>query len=135
MKASVSKECEKCGKYYYGNVSEREISCSFCNEEKIFISSKDWPFKMCPYCDCTEFYRRKDFNQLVGCLIILIGAIFVPFTFGLSLVALLILDYLLYKRVQEILVCYKCQAEFRNFGLIKGNIDQFDHHTAELYEN
>ena len=65
----------------------------------------------------------------------MVGAIFVPFTFGLSLVALLILDYLLYKRVQEILVCYKCQAEFRNFGLIQGDINQFDHHIAELYEN
>tara|TARA_B100000700_G_scaffold227001_1_gene250605 strand:- start:18424 stop:18834 length:411 start_codon:yes stop_codon:yes gene_type:complete len=136
LKASIIKECDQCGEYYFGYIEgQKEIACSFCNEERIIVNSNDWPFKVCPFCDCAQFYKRKDFNQLIGCFIIIIGAIFVPFTFGLSLVILLILDYLLYKKVSEILVCYKCQTEFRNFGLIEKNIDQFNHHIAELYEH
>lgn len=70
----------------------------------------------------------------MGCLIILIGALLVPFTYGLSLPALLLVDWLLYRRVAEVTVCYKCGVEFRDFGVIPESVKVFDHHIAELYE-
>lgn len=132
--ASVSKECEQCGEFYGGEANGVAISCPKCGVETIVVAANDWSFKKCAYCDCKQLYKRKDFNQLIGCLIILVGAFFVPFTYGISLIALSIFDYLLYRRVPEILVCYKCGTEFRGFGVIPVAIDQFDHHIAELYE-
>ncbi len=132
--ASVSKECNECGKYYSGEADGAAVRCPKCGEEELSVSSGDWPFQRCPCCDCHQFYRRKDFNQIIGCLIILVGALFVPFTYGLSLIVLSLLDYLLYRKVPELLVCYKCGAEYRRFGALPEEIEVFDHHIAELYE-
>ena len=56
-----------------------------------------------------------------------------PFTYGLSLVVVAIIDCLLYKRIQDEAVCYKCREEFKNVD-IPERIKPFDHHIAELYE-
>jgi len=53
-------------------------------------------FSKCPHCKCEHFYRQKDFNRAIGCLVILIGAVFVPLTYGLSLVIVAIADWILY---------------------------------------
>lgn len=132
--ASVSKECSKCGNYYCVEADGPAVQCHRCRKETLTVSSDGWPFETCLCCSCHQFYRRKDFNQIIGCLIILVGAIFVPFTYGLSLIALSLLDYLLYRKVPVVLVCYKCGAEYRGFGLLPNEIDVFDHHVGELYE-
>ena len=63
------------------------------------------------------------------------GALFVPVTYGLSLVVVLLVDLILYRRVAELIVCYKCGAEFRGFGPIPETIELFNHHIGELYES
>ena len=70
----------------------------------------------------------------MGCLIILVGAVFVPVTYGLSLVALFLLDLLLYSRIKDSIECYKCKNEYKNVVVPK-NMMSFDHHIAEIYEN
>lgn len=90
-------------------------------------------FSKCPHCECEHFYRQKDFNRAIGCLVILIGAVFVPQTYGLSLVIVAIADWILYRRVADMVVCYKCREEFINID-IPEHITPFDHHIAELYE-
>lgn len=132
--SSVSKECDVCSKYYGTEADGTVVLCPQCGEEELSVFSGDWPFKRCPCCESHKFYRRKDFNQIIGCLIILVGAIFVPFTYGLSLIALSLLDYLLYRKVPELLICYKCGAEFRGFGPLPEDVAVFDHHIGELYE-
>jgi len=87
----------------------------------------------CPKCDCKHLYKKKDFNQFLGCLIILVGAVFVPITYGLSLVLLFFLDLLLYSRIKDSIECYKCKTEYKNVAVPK-NLNNFDHHTAEIYE-
>ena len=78
-------------------------------------------------------FIKKDFNQALGCLVILIGAIFVPITYGLSLVVVFLFDLLLYRRVKDSIECYKCRAEFKNVDVPK-HLEDFDHHVAEMYE-
>lgn len=90
-------------------------------------------FDQCPHCNCTHFYRQKDFNRSIGCLVILAGAVLVPFSYGLSLVVVAMIDWFLYKRVPDEAVCYKCRDVFKNVS-IPENIKPFDHHIAELYE-
>lgn len=67
-------------------------------------------------------------------MIVLLGALLVPFTYGLSLPVLILVDWILYRRVPDVAVCYRCGAEYRQFGSIPRTIGKFDHHTAELYE-
>ena len=88
----------------------------------------------CPECGCKDLYKKKDFNQTFGCLIILVGAVFVPVTYGLSLVVLFLLDLLLYSRIKDSIECYKCKTEYKNVVVPK-NMMSFDHHIAEIYEN
>lgn len=90
-------------------------------------------FEHCPHCECKHFYRQKNFNRAIGCLIILAGAIFVPFTYGLSLMVVALIDWFLYKRVPDEAVCYKCREIFNDVKL-PAHIKPFDHHIAELYE-
>lgn len=93
----------------------------------------EFDFSQCSLCGCEHFYRQKDFNKAIGCLVILSGAVLVPFTYGLSLVVVAIIDWLLYKRISDEAVCYKCREEFKNVD-IPECIKSFDHHIAELYE-
>ena len=124
----------------------KNIVCEVCKIEKSFseaihykecyepnLFKKDLNFSVCPICGCKDLYRKKDFNQALGCIIILIGAIFVPFTYGISLLALSLLDFLLYKRVKDAIECYGCKSEYKNIN-VPTNIKSFDHHKAELYE-
>ncbi len=93
----------------------------------------EFDISKCPHCNCKHFYRQKDFNKVIGCFVILTGAVFVPFTYGLSLLLVAVIDWFLYKRVADEAVCYKCREEFKNIE-IPDNIKPFDHHIAELYE-
>lgn len=90
-------------------------------------------FDKCPHCDCEHFYRQKDFNRAIGCLVILSGAVLVPLTYGLSLVVVAIIDWILYNRVPDEAVCYKCREVFKDIE-IPESMKPFDHHIAELYE-
>ena len=41
------------------------------------------------------------------------GAVLVPFTYGLSLPVVFLIDLILYRRVADMAVCYLCRAEYR----------------------
>ena len=107
------------------------IHCKECNNPNLF--EEDMDFSICPICGCKDLYRKKDFNQANGCIIILIGAILVPWTYGISLLVLSLLDFFLYKRVKDSVECYKCKSEYKNI-VVPAEIKSFDHHTADLYE-
>ena len=91
-------------------------------------------FKKCPACSGSHFYREKDFNRLLGCGIIIFGILLVPFTYGISLAIVALVDWFLYSRIQDTIVCYNWQGEFFGINSIPENITSFDHHIAELYE-
>ena len=124
----------------------KNIDCEVCKSEKFFsdaihckecknpnLFEKNIDFSICPICDCKDLYRKKDFNQAVGCIIILIGAILVPWTYGVSLLVLSLVDFFLYQRVKDSVECYKCKSEYKNIA-VPTQIKSFDHHIAELYE-
>ncbi|MBT7872385.1 MAG: hypothetical protein HN647_03710 [Candidatus Marinimicrobia bacterium] len=123
-------DCEKCNKVK--TLPEDGFSCDRCENPDLINRSFD--FKECPVCGGKQFYKRKDFNSALGCIMVLIGALFVPLTYGLSLLVVAILDWALYRKISNSVVCYLCKAEFKKFGNIPEFINVFDHHTAELYE-
>ena len=131
----IARECGDCSKYYRIDYkTQSSMQCPYCKREKKEFSPNTNIFSQCIFCAGTKFYRQKDFNQLIGCLIVLTGAILVPYTYGISLPILILVDWILYSRVSNMIVCYKCKTEFKNTGVIPESITNFDHHTAELYE-
>ena len=74
--------------------------------QKENIDQNDWDnfmvFEKCPACESSHFYLQKDFNKILGCGIIIVGIIFVPMTYGLSLAVVALMDWLLYNQVPDI---------------------------------
>lgn len=69
----------------------------------------------CAACDHRELYFQKDFNRRTGITLVVLGSIFVPWTYGLSLLGVTILDYVVWRIVKDVIVCYECQAVHRGY--------------------
>ena len=71
----------------------------------------------CAACDHDQLYFQKDFNRTTGIALVVVGAIFVPWTYGASLLAVTILDYIVWRVVKNVIVCYQCQAVHRGYPI------------------
>ena len=67
----------------------------------------------CPACNGPHLYKQKDFNRKLGLAILLLGIGGAYFTYGLSLLAVTVFDWWLYRRVDEVGCCYQCQGQYR----------------------
>jgi hypothetical protein len=72
-------------------------------------------FRKTSACDHDQLYFQKDFNRATGIAIIVVGAVFAPWTYFLSLVGVTILDYIVWRIVKNVIVCYRCQAVHRGY--------------------
>ena len=94
----------------------------------------------CPVCDGADFYIRKDFDPKVGLAVVIVGALISAgfYWFGRDLIAYGILasaaliDLVVYGRLKDVTVCYRCHSEFR--GSYARAAPAFDLHTADLLE-
>ena len=84
-------------------------------------------------CGCRHLYRRKDFNQLLGLALVMLGALLGVLISYWFLLAFSLLDWVMYRRIADLAACYRCAAELRG---VEGAalLEVFDHHTAEIYE-
>ena len=73
------------------------------------------PAAHCIACGSNRMYSQKDFNRVLGVAIVAVGAVLSPWTYGLSLVVCMGIDYALYFVVPEITVCYACDAIHHGF--------------------
>lgn len=69
----------------------------------------------CLACGKPELYTRKRFPRSWGIVIVVVAAVFAPFTHYLSLAVAAVLDWLLYQFSSEEMVCYVCEAEHHGF--------------------
>jgi hypothetical protein len=78
----------------------------------------------CAVCGNPEMYKKKDFPHALG-LLILAGACLaslVPYSFYMIwlvwaiLLGSLAFDFLLYRLVGDVVVCYRCQAHYRGLS-------------------
>ena len=134
MSPSIARHCPHCKKYAQLEVGEgKTILCPHCTQVWGEIESLKDIFEQCPICQCRQFYLSKDFNQALGCLVIVIGIILVPLTYGLSLPVFALVDWLLFQRVKTTTVCYQCGSEFREFQTQK-RFKSFKHHIGLKYD-
>ena len=120
------------------------IICGRCGREIPLALTEalrtDHAVDRCPICQGGDFYTRKDFDPKLGVTVVVIGAFIsaVFYWFGRDLIAYSILaaaaliDLVVYGRLKEVTVCYRCHSEFR--GTYQRTAPAFDLHTADVLE-
>lgn len=135
MNASITTRCLQCHQYTTIDPAvTKNITCSKCQKQLGTIKEGEYFLEHCPICDCRQFYLMKDFNQMLGCGVMLIGIILVPFTYGLSLPVFALIDWLIYRKYPQIIVCYRCACEFRGFPEKEKTLKPFMHHIGLKYD-
>jgi hypothetical protein len=120
------------------------IKCGGCGRELALSIGDalraDRAVDSCPVCGGADFYTRKDFDPKIGLTLVIIGALIsaVFYWFGRDFIAYGILggaaliDLIVYGRLKEVTVCYRCHSEFR--GTFEHKAVAFDLHTADVLE-
>jgi hypothetical protein len=139
-------KCPKCdaGLPVGAREAPGSIKCGGCGRELPLSFSEvlraDTGVDICPVCRGTDFYIRKDFDPKVGLTVVIIGALTSAafYWFGRDLIAYSVLasavlvDLVVYGRLGDVTVCYRCHSEFR--GTYQRTAPHFDLHTADVLE-
>ncbi|HXH38267.1 MAG TPA: hypothetical protein VNN08_06540 [Thermoanaerobaculia bacterium] len=113
---SVHFLCLQCEQRLGRDAGEVSRPCDFCGAANgVAAPEADAIIDRCGSCGHEELYFQKDFNRKTGIALVVIGSIFVPWTYGLSLLGVTILDYIVWRIVKDVIVCYDCQAVHRGY--------------------
>jgi hypothetical protein len=114
--ASVHFLCTSCENRVARDAGEPPRACEHCGAATPATAPADESIiDHCAACGHDELYFQKDFNRTTGIALVAVGAVFVPWTWGLSLLAVTILDYIVWRVVKDVIVCYRCQAVHRGY--------------------
>ncbi|HQQ76969.1 MAG TPA: hypothetical protein PLB01_06410 [Thermoanaerobaculia bacterium] len=113
----------------------RKSSISFSHSPVVISGEK---IDSCSRCKSTAFYVQKDFDQRVGCAVLALGAALALLAAwklgGVWLVPVLLvfaaLDFVLARRVPPVVICYRCDTEYRDVP-DAGSYKPYDPHVAE----
>ena len=127
----VTITCSECGSAIsvYPSKQAKVAKCGVCSHEEgvnFDANHEKGLLKDCPVCERKDFYSQKDFNRKLGVLFFIIAAILSIWTYGLSLVALWLVDFFLFRKIGNIAVCYKCGTIFRKIENMN-EIPPYDH--------
>jgi hypothetical protein len=142
----ITLKCPGCGAKLPVDAAEAPggVRCGGCGREMpVHLTAavrEDRVIDACPLCVGADFYVRKDFDPKVGLTVVIIGALISAgfYWFGLDLIAYSVLagaaliDLVIYRRLGDVTVCYRCHAEFR--GAYRRTAGAFDLHTADVLE-
>ncbi len=138
---SVQITCKNCGSSVevQPSLDAKFAQCGVCHHStEICFEESHMQNKLvkCPVCSRQDFYKQKDFNRKIGVLLFVIAAILSIWTYGLSLVVLYLVDMFLFKKLGFVVVCYKCNTNFRNIENLEA-IRDFDHemHDRIVYSD
>ncbi len=115
---SVHFLCLNCERRLARNAGEPPSPCSFCGTASSVVAPPaEALIDRCAACTHDQLYFQKDFNRRTGIALVAVGAVFVPWTYGLSLLGVTILDYIVWRVVKDVIVCYQCQAVHRGYPI------------------
>ena len=128
---SVQITCTNCGSSVevHPDQHAHKVTCEVCKhtmEVKFNSEHEQGILKECPVCSRQDFYKQKDFNRVIGVALFVIAAILSIWTYGLSLVALYLVDLFLFRKLAMVAICYKCRTNFRNLSNMS-EIRDYDH--------
>jgi hypothetical protein len=114
--ASVHFLCKQCERRLGREAGEPASPCQRCGTESAVVApSEGTIIERCSACGHEQLFFQKDFNRRTGIALVILGSIFVPWTYGLSLLGVTILDYIVWRLVKDVIVCYDCQAVHRGY--------------------
>ncbi len=106
------------------------LSCGACHQD--LAPALDEQLGRCPTCRSDELYAQRDFNRKVGVAAVVVAVLLAWPTRGLSLLALVIIDFALHQIVPPIAICYRCHCIVR--GAQHGpTIEGFDMAIEDKY--
>jgi hypothetical protein len=138
-------ECPKCGAINHVPWDgSAVVSCRACGEARELHRDvvQDGSLRACPWCATEDLYVQKDFPQGLGLLIVVVGfavaTVFwffeMPIPTYSVLLASALLDMVLYYRVPNVTICYRCLSQYRGAGSNPGNrFHPFDLAIGERY--
>jgi hypothetical protein len=113
---SVHFLCLQCEKRLARDAGEAPRACEQCGAENAVVAPPaNAIIDRCAACGHDQLYFQKDFNRTLGIAIIAVGAVLVPWTYYLSLLGVTVLDYVVWRIVKNVIVCYRCQAVHRGY--------------------
>ena len=141
---NITFSCPKCDADARLNVStlDKQFVCPHC-QQAIRIPEgayHDGSLDRCLVCPSTDLYVRKDFPQRLGVALVAVGVVGssiawaytnIFWTFGI-LFATALIDVVLYMIVGDSLMCYRCQAQYRQLEDM-GRHEGFNLETHERY--
>ncbi len=94
----------------------------------------------CAFCGNRAFFLQKDFDQRIGCLLLAVSlgvALSIGWRFGWIwftpvLLATVVVDWIVARRIRPVTICYRCDAEYRDIPLNPRH-RAYDPHVAERY--
>lgn len=114
--ATVHFLCTHCDTDLGREAGEAARPCEHCGTPSSVTAPPEGAIiDRCAACAHEELYFQKDFNRKTGIALVVLGSIFVPWTWGLSLLGVTILDYIVWRIVKDVIVCYECQAVHRGY--------------------
>jgi hypothetical protein len=114
---SVHFLCEECDTRLTAEAGDPQGgACEACGRQhQVEGPVAGHPIASCAACGCDELYYQKDFNRTTGLVLVIIGAVLVPWTYAISLVVVTAIDFFLYYKLGDVTVCYACRAVHRGY--------------------
>jgi hypothetical protein len=130
---SVQITCPSCGSSIeiHPDHNAHKVDCGVCKhvmDVNFKVEHESGVLKECPVCTRQDFYKQKDFNRIIGVILFIIAAILSIWTYGMSLVALYLVDLFLFRKLALVAICYKCKTNFRNLT----NMDEIRDYDHEM---
>jgi hypothetical protein len=129
--------CSRCStRNYFEPLPDSK--CFSCNDKLLkhptdsFLS--DGKLNQCPLCGSDHLYKQKDFNRKIGVFILVLGVLGSFYTYGISLLVVTVIDWMLYRYVSEAGICYQCRNVFRKSPEIE-KLPGFDLELHDYYRN
>ncbi|MDO9183698.1 MAG: hypothetical protein Q7U04_14890 [Bacteriovorax sp.] len=136
--------CKNCGSgvHVYPSLEAKIVKCEVCqNEQTVHFDQNhiESILKDCPSCERKDFYSQKDFNRKLGVIFFVIAALISTFMLWKGMgpqwylstfIVLYALDFFLFRRLNQIAICYKCDAIFRDVK----NIDEIQGFNHEMHD-
>lgn len=142
--------CKNCGSgiHVYPSMDASLVKCDiYQHETEIHFDNNQIEsiLKDCPGCGRQDFYSQKDFNRKLGVIFFVIAAIIStvmlwkgmgPQWYLSTFIVLYAVDFFLFRKLNQIAICYKCNAIFRDVKNIS-EIHGFDHEMNDriIYSN
>ena len=136
MKPEVNFACGACGNGLVLPLGDPHaaVGCPRCGTRAgLAQAAGGAPLERCAACGSEALFVQRDFNRMLGLVIVGIGALFAVKTRFLSLLAATLADLMLYRLLPRITVCYACDAIHRGVA-VNPRHAAFDHHVEDYYK-